>query len=157
MVLCQGCKEERVVGTRPRDSSGDWDVYHIRYDTVVMDTTCLNIPVWWRCMLFRSGRHYIDWNHRWRYDKMQWYVWARYLKGIHRRWISYAFRNTCVWTLQVFGVRQTVELKRTPVCREPHRGMERHNNSGKEVPSGTYFLRLVAGEHTATRKLCVVR
>ena len=31
------------------------------------------------------------------------------------------------------------------------------DNSGRKVPSGTYFLRLEAGEQSTTRKLCVVR
>ena len=31
------------------------------------------------------------------------------------------------------------------------------DDSGRRVSSGTYFLRLEAGNHTATRKLCVVR
>jgi len=31
------------------------------------------------------------------------------------------------------------------------------DNSGGRVPSGTYFLGLQAGQHTATRKVCVVR
>jgi flagellar hook assembly protein FlgD len=31
------------------------------------------------------------------------------------------------------------------------------DDSGRRVPSGTYFLRLEGGEYTATRKLCVVR
>lgn len=31
------------------------------------------------------------------------------------------------------------------------------DNSGRKVPSGTYFLRLEAEEHTLTRKVCVMR
>jgi flagellar hook assembly protein FlgD len=31
------------------------------------------------------------------------------------------------------------------------------DDSGRRVPSGTYFLRLKVGQHAATRKLCVVR
>jgi flagellar hook assembly protein FlgD len=31
------------------------------------------------------------------------------------------------------------------------------DDSGRIVPSGTYFLRLETEHHTATRKMCVVR
>jgi len=31
------------------------------------------------------------------------------------------------------------------------------DNNGKKVPSGTYFLRLEAGNYSATRKVCVMR
>jgi len=31
------------------------------------------------------------------------------------------------------------------------------DDAGRRVPSGTYFVRLEAGNYTATRKVCVVR
>jgi hypothetical protein len=49
-----------------------------------------------------------------------------------------------------------------PVCGVRTSGMgavvwDGADDSGREVSSGTYFLRLEAGPYTATRKLCVVR
>lgn len=42
-VLFQGCQKDKVTGAKPRDLGGNWDVYHIRYDNVVMDTTYVSL------------------------------------------------------------------------------------------------------------------
>jgi len=43
LVLLTGCKKDKVVGPKPWDLAGNWDVYHVRYDNVVMDTNYVSI------------------------------------------------------------------------------------------------------------------
>ena len=68
-------------------------------------------------------------------------------------------KRSCV-TLRLYNL--TGQLVRTLVNEVKERGCyaihwDGKTGVGRRVPSGTYFLRLEAGQYSATRKLCVVR
>jgi hypothetical protein len=74
--------------------------------------------------------------------------------------IQYALAEDSRISLQIYGsLGQEVR-----VLADEHKDAGLHtivwdgrNDAGRRVPSGTYFLRLEAGDYTATKKLSVIR